>query len=292
MRTPMPMGNDREGSSVRRGSELSLSSRTLPEASAAEMVSAAAAAGFDAAGLWVDPQNWDSSITRSVRERLDDSGLGVLDVEALTIAPEVADSTLRRIIEIGAELNARYALVIGVDPEPSRIADRFAGLCEHAASRGIRPALEFMRFTSVRTLADALDIVQAAGHPAGAVLIDMLHLARSGGKPEDLPGIDPDALPYAQICDAPAEPQGEDPGGLIAEALQGRLLPGDGALPIQEILAHLPAEVPLSCEILSSDLHERFPDPVARAKAVGDTTRAFLRRILTRGPTRGPCLTN
>jgi len=270
------MADDRADSSVARQPELSLSSRTLPDASAAEMVSAAAAAGFDAAGFWVDPQHWDSSATRSVQERLADTGLGVLDVEVLTITPDVPDSALQRIIEIGAELNARYALVIGVDPEPSRIADRFAGLCEHAASSGIRPVLEFMRFTSVRTLADALEIVQAAGHPAGAVLIDMLHLARSGGSPEDLLGIDPDALPYAQICDAPAEPPGEESGGLIAEALQGRLLPGDGALPIREFLARLPAGRPLSCEILSSDLNQRFPDTKARAQAVGDATRAFL----------------
>jgi hypothetical protein len=107
----------------------------------------------------------------------------------------------------------------------------------------------------------------------------MLHLARSGGRPEDLQGIDPDALPYAQICDAPAEPPGDEPGGLIAEALQGRLLPGDGALPIREILARLPAGRPLSCEILSSDLNQHFPDPAVRAKAVGDATRAFLERV-------------
>lgn len=262
---------------VARRRELSLSSRTLPDASAAEMLSAAAAAGFDAAGLWVDPQRWDSSATRSVRERLADTGLGILDVEALTLAPDTPDSALQRILEVGAELNARYALVIAMDPEPSRIADRFAALCERAAGGGIRPALEFMRFTSVRTLAEALEIVHAAGHPAGAVLIDMLHLARSGGGPQDLLGIDPDLLPYAQICDAPETPPGEEPGLLMAEALQGRLLPGEGALPVEEILARLPAGRPLSCEILSSDLLQRFPDPVSRAKAVGDATRAFLR---------------
>ena len=269
---------------VARGRELSLSSLTLSDASPAEKVSAAAAAGFDAAGLWVDLQRWDPSTTRSVRERLADTGLGILDVEVLTITPDVPDSTLQRILEIGVELKARYALVIAMDPEPSRIADRFAGLCERAAGGGIRPALEFMRFTSVRSLADAVEIVRTAGHPAGAVLVDMLHLVRSGSGPEDLLGIDPDLLPYTQICDAPAEPPGEDPGGLMAEALEGRLLPGEGALPIEEILARLPTGRPLSCEILSSDLNQRFPDTKARAKAVSDATRAFLQRgCLRRG---------
>ena len=123
------MANDQADSNATPRRELSLASRTLPDATAAEMVNAAAAAGFDAAGVWVDPQGWDSSITRSVRERLAGTGLGVLDVEVLTIAPEVPDSALQRIIEIGGELDARYALVIGMDPEPSRIADRFGRLC-------------------------------------------------------------------------------------------------------------------------------------------------------------------
>jgi sugar phosphate isomerase/epimerase len=273
------MANERADPSTAQRRELSLASRNLPDASAAEMVSAAAAAGFDSAGLWIDPESWDPSTTRSVRERLEDTGLRVLDVEVMTIAPAVPDSTLQRIIEIGAELNARYATAIGMDPESSRIADRFGRLCEHAAGGGIRPVVEFMRFTTVRTLADALEIVNAAGHPAGAVLVDMLHLIRSGGQPDDLSGVDPDVLPFSQLCDAPAEPPGEEPGELIAEALQGRLPPGEGALPIQEILARLPAGCALSSEILSSDLHQRFPDPVARAKAVGDATRAFLDRI-------------
>jgi sugar phosphate isomerase/epimerase len=111
------------------------------------------------------------------------------------------------------------------------------------------------------------------------VLVDMLHLVRSGGGPGDLLGVDSDLLPYAQICDAPATSPGEDVGLLVDEALNGRLLPGDGALPIREIVAGLPTGCPLSCEVLSSELHQRFPEPVERARAVGDATRGFLARV-------------
>jgi len=273
------MANDRADSNATPRRELSLASRTLPDATPAEMVSAAAAAGFDAAGIWVEPERWEPSTTRSVRQRLADTGLRVLDVEVLALGPGVPDSAPERILEIGAELDARYAVTIGMDPDPARTAERFGRLCERAASGGMTLVLEFMRFTAVRTLADALEIVRASGHPAGAVLIDTLHLVRSGGGPEDLLDIDSDLLPYAQICDAPAASPGEDVGLLMDEALNGRLFPGDGALPIEEILARLPAGRPLSCEILSSDLHQRFPDPVARARAVADATREFLARV-------------
>jgi sugar phosphate isomerase/epimerase len=276
MRSVMEKGP--EDSSAKRRREISLASRTLPEATPPEMVSAAAAAGFDATGLWIEPERWDPASTRLVRQRLAETGLRLLDVEVLSLGSDVPDTAADRILEIGAELEARYALVIGMDPDPARTADRFGRLCERAAAGGMRPVLEFMRFTAVRTLSDALEVVRAAGHPAGAVLVDVLHLARSGGGPEDLLGIDPDLLPYAQICDAPAASPGEDPGLLVNEALNGRLLPGDGGLPLEQVLARLPAGRPLSCEVLSSDLHQRFPDPVARAQAVADATRGFLAR--------------
>jgi sugar phosphate isomerase/epimerase len=272
------MENGRATSGATQKRELSLASRTVPELEPAEMVTAAAAAGFDACGIWVQPERWDPVVTRAVRERMADTGMRVLDVEVLAITPDVPDDGLDRIVAIGAELGARYALVIATEPDPVRTADRFARLCERAAASGMRACLEFMRFTSVRTLADALAVVRAADHPAGAVLVDMLHLIRSGGGPGDLSGIDPALLPYTQLCDAPAAPPDEELTTLVDEALNGRVLPGDGGLPVEEILAHLPAACSVSCEILSSTLRARHPDPAARAKAVADATRSFLAR--------------
>jgi len=256
--------------------EIALSSRTLADAAPAELIEAAAAAGFDAAGLWIDAGRWDATTTRSVRERLSDTGLQVLDVEVLSLAADVTDTTLERILEIGGAVGARNALVIGMDPDPGRTADRFAWLCERADLHGIRPALEFMRFTAVRTLEEALGIVQRAGHPAGGVLVDALHLIRSGGRPAELESVDPKLLPYAQICDAPASAADDALTTLVHEALEGRLLPGEGALPVAEIVSRLPDGCPISCEILSKDLRTRFPDPGARARAVFETTRRFL----------------
>jgi sugar phosphate isomerase/epimerase len=270
------MADDVASSSAVQQRVLSLSSRTLPEVGPAEMVSAAAAAGFEAAGLWVIPDRWDAATTRAVRERTADTGIRVLDIEVLAVTPDVSDDTLGRIVAIGAELGAQYALAISTEPDPARTADRFARLCERAAAGGMRACLEFMRFTTVRTLAEALAVVRGAGHPAGAVLVDMLHLIRSGGGPDELSGIDPALLPYSQLCDAPAAPPDDDLGTLIDEALNGRVLPGDGGLPVAEILARLPVDCAVSCEILSSALRERFPDPEARAKAVASATRSFL----------------
>ena len=60
--------------------------------------------------------------------------------------------------------------------------------------------------------------------------------------------IRPSLLPYLQIADAPARPP--DPAHLREEALHGRLLPGEGDLPLAETLAAVPS-VPLSVELRS-----------------------------------------
>jgi sugar phosphate isomerase/epimerase len=258
------------------GRKLSLSALTLAGAAPAEAVSAAAAAGFDAVGLSVEPQSWSASTTRAVRERVSDTGLEILDVEVIAIGPDAPDAGPHRLLEIAAEIGAGNVLAIGTDPDRSRLIERFAGLCERAAGGGVALALEFMRFTEVHTVGDALEVVRAAGHPAGAVLVDPLHLARSGGKPADLVPIEPALLPYAQLSDAPVAPPGDGVGPLIAEALEGRLLPGDGGLPLGEFLESLPVGCAFSVEILSAELRQRFPDHVDRARAVWEATRAFL----------------
>jgi sugar phosphate isomerase/epimerase len=98
------------------------------------------------------------------------------------------------------------------------------------------------------------------------VLVDTLHLARSGGRPADLTAVPALLLPYLQVADAPAAGPGEA-AGLLDEALNGRLLPGEGALPIGETLATVPA-VPLSFEVRSRALRGGWPDPVERARRV------------------------
>jgi sugar phosphate isomerase/epimerase len=76
-----------------------------------------------------------------------------------------------------------------------------------------------------------------------------LHFSRSGGLPAHVAGIDPALLRYAQICDAGADMPGPtDTPALIREARTGRLLPGEGVLPLKELVAVLPAQVPLAIE--------------------------------------------
>src|SRR5207249_1674731 len=109
-----------------------------------------------------------------------------------------------------------------------------------------------------RTLADAVRVVDRAGRPEGAVLVDALHLQRSGGTPADVAALAPQRLPYCQLCDAPAEPVWsggaqvltEAPADALAvaltEARTGRLMPGDGELPLRDLVDALPPDAALA----------------------------------------------
>ena len=76
-------------------------------------------------------------------------------------------------------------------------------------------------------------MVTHAAHPRAAVLVDSLHLARTGGQPADLLRIPLGLLPYIQVCDAGSAAVSDDEPAYMAEARGGRLLPGHGCLPLE-----------------------------------------------------------
>ena len=101
----------------------------------------------------------------------------------------------------------------------------------------------------MRTLAHAVDVVARSKRANASVLIDALHFSRSGGLPAHVAEVDPSLFRYAQICDAgPDMPGLTDTPALIREARTGRLLPGEGVLPLAELVAALPAGLPLAIE--------------------------------------------
>ncbi|MDH7637425.1 sugar phosphate isomerase/epimerase family protein [Sphingomonas oryzagri] len=257
---------------------ISLAAGVLPEFSPQETARAAAAAGYDATGVWVDTAIWTDATTREMRAILADTGLPALDVEVIWLQPGPLADAHRRVIEIGRAIGARHALVVSSDPDDGGTAAKLADLCELAGD-DLRVSLEFGLFTEVRTIKQAAAIAARVDHPAIAVLVDPIHLHRSGGTPADVAALDPRLFPYAQYCDAaPIGFDLADRAAIIRDAVDERLLPGDGILPLPAVLEALPHAVPLSIELRSKTLRDGYADPVARARAVAEATRDDLAR--------------
>lgn len=256
---------------------LSLAAGVLPEFPPQVIVRAAAQAGYPASGIWCDTETWTDATTRAVARQLREGALSALDIEVIWIRPgrEVADSA-RRLIDIGGTLGAQNVLIVSANPNLADTKHQFAMLCEYAAAAGMRAVLEFLMIAEVKTLAQAVEIVTDVDHPAGAVLVDALHLARCGATAADVARLPPHLLPYAQLCDGPAHLSGSDHATFLRDAIDGRSAAGEGELPLRDLLAALPRHLPLSLEVRSKRYRDRYADPAERARAVLDATNRFL----------------
>jgi sugar phosphate isomerase/epimerase len=185
---------------------------------------------------------------RSMRARLANTGLSVYDIEFVTIGAAFEIERLKSAVDSAAELGAKRISVCGDDPDRQRLAAAFADLCDLAAGFGIGVDLEIMPWRQVGTIQDAVAVVRDSGRSNCGVLIDALHLLRSGGDPVDLRTLPRHAIRSAQLCDAPAA-RPATTEGIIQEARAGRLLPGDGDLPLHRLLAELPDHTVLSVEV-------------------------------------------
>jgi len=255
---------------------ISLASGCLPEFDGPAIVRAAVEAGYAAVGLTIDPDRWTDLTTREVEALLANSSVSVLDVEVVIIQPESAHHrTSERIIDLGARLGAANVLVVSnCDLEETKRA--FEQLCMLAERAGLRAALEFMMIFAINSLDAALEVVRDVAHPAGGVLVDALHLERCSARPEDLAGIDPALLPYAQLCDGPRQVARATPDRYLEDALDPRLAPGEGELPLRDLLRALPDGIPLSLEVRSARYRDAYPEPAARARAIREQTEYFL----------------
>jgi len=259
---------------------ISLAAGVLPEFSPPETVNAAIAAGFDATGVWVDPATWTATTTRETRARLADGGIRVLDVEVIWIRPGPDNPDHFRILDIGAELGAANALVVSSEPNGAAAARKLARIVEHGRAVGVRASLEFGLFTEVKSLGEALRLLDDCGAADAGLLIDPLHLRRTGGGPADVAKVSASRFAYAQFCDAPDRgPGASDIPGIIEEALDLRLMPGEGALPLSALLDSLPDDLPLSVELRSKALRDGYPNAAERAVALARATRAYLAHV-------------
>lgn len=250
----------------------SLAAGVLVDTDPVVAVRAAAAAGWPATGIWFDPDSWTAQRTRDLRRVLDDTGIVALDIEPIIVG--TATDPTDALIDAGAELGARFVLFTSLSDDWPMVTERFARACDLAAAASMSVVCEFLPIFPLATLDRALDIVQSAGRPNAGVLIDGLHLRSAGLTPAALARIDPAMFPYIQVCDAAATTP-TDRGELVDEARHGRSWPGEGGLPVEDLMTVI-GDVPVSYEVRSRVDRERFPDPFDRA-AHGWTSIAHLR---------------
>jgi sugar phosphate isomerase/epimerase len=257
---------------------LSLAPLTINEAGPLELIESAAAGGFDAVSLRViGPPGIATDVVAAaqipeIRRRAGDLGVGIFATTGIWLAPEFRMADVERALANTAALGAGHCLAAGYDDDGSRLAGNFATLCQAAARFGLRVGVEFMPYLPVKSVADAARVLREAAQPNAGIIVDALHLARSGGTPADVAALDPALIAYVQLCDATRE----RPAGMAPreESLRHRLYPGDGELPLFELMDALSPDIVIDLEApVAADAHLPFAE---RARRAGDATRRFL----------------
>ncbi len=261
---------------------VSLSHLSVLDVGPPDLIDLAADAGFPSVGVRLVspmpdgaeyPLRPGSPEMKETLRRMNDRGVKVFDIEVILLAAGTDINKFKPAFEAGAALGAQRVCINIEDPDRSRTIDQFAALCDLAAPFNLALDVEFMVWRPVRTIEDAADVVKRAGRPNGAILVDALHLDRSGGSPAAVAAVDPKLIGSVQLCDAPR--QKPEPSGIINEARAERLPPGEGELPLKDLLAALPAGIPLACEVPMSRSTPSWT-PLQRATKIYQATQALL----------------
>jgi sugar phosphate isomerase/epimerase len=249
-----------------------LSPTTLMRTPALEFIDIAQKAGYDGVGIRLypspnmhfNPVLGDAALERDLRKAIADSDLKVYDVFTFYLQPEMDFEAMKRAQEYGASLGAAYALVIGDDPEWNRMLDNFGRLCDMAKQFSLTCAFDAPVNIRVLNKVDLiLNLIRESGRENAAICLDPAQFYRAGEGPDLLRNVEPRLMPYAMLSDA------------TTMTPMGRYcMPGDGFVPLAEILDVLPADVPLSVHYHHSD--DRYTE-LAWATHVLDGTRRFLR---------------
>ena len=159
----------------------------------------------------------------------------------------------------------------GAVPEQAFV-DCLGPLAERARRRGVRLTLEFLPESAIPDLATAQRIVTAVGSSNLGMMLDTWHFARTGGTLEQLAAVPQGLIGGLQISD-----RREPPPGTAYTPMGGRLLPGEGEIPLVALLKELLAREPaltVGVEVFSDDL-KALPAREIAAR-VASSTRTVL----------------
>lgn len=227
-----------------------LDTATIRPATLDDKVKFAAAAGYDAIEPWdreLEEYEKNGGNLKDLGKKIKDLGMFVPSMiglwNALPPTREAFDESLadtRRRMRMAADVGCGHVQVIGNtagdDWDQKWVAARYRDLVEIGINEfNLRPALVFVKFQPIKSFGQALGVALDANHPKAMVIPDTFHMYISGGGFEALKHVRGESIAIFQFADAPANPGPDE----LKDA--DRVFPGDGILPLPEVLRDLKA---------------------------------------------------
>jgi sugar phosphate isomerase/epimerase len=250
-------------------------------------VETAARAGFTAMGFWHTDlvEILKKYSFQEMKRILDGNGIAQIEVEWLldwfcTDQRRVAsDQTRKLLLDAAEQLSARHIKIgdLGNDcAEVPRLTEEFGALCDQAAQRGTHVLFEMLpaTFSRAPSLDQVLSIVRGAGAKNGGIMLDNMHLQRTGTMPHDIVKKIGREIPLGvEINDGYIAA----PVNLQDSVVNKRLLPGDGEFDIAAFLHAVWTQGfngPIGVEVLNEYIR-KWPLETAATEAYAKTTRVI-----------------
>lgn len=214
----------------------------------------------------------DTGLRRRMIDSMDSRGVSISLMEGFVVQPAADVKDYDRDLDTSREMGAPRINVVSMDPDLDRTFDQFSTLHEMAADRGLEVVTEFAPCLAVADLPTALAAVRYVNDPGFRLLIDTMHVVRSGSGTKEIAALDPELIGYVQLSDAPRVPRFDD---YLEEAMNERVAPGAGELGIPDLLTVLPRdrvfglEVPMRGEMMAGvQPYQRLAGCVRAARAL------------------------
>lgn len=218
----------------------------------------------------------DASLRQAVLAAMDDRGVRISLGDGFLVLPGADVRAFRADLDVLAELGVPRINVVSLDPDVPRSFDQFAALTDLAAQLGIQTLVEPVPGLTVGDLPTALAAVDHVARPDFRLLIDTMHAVRSGSSAADLAAIDPTRIGYAQLNDTTLRPRTEN---YMEEAMFERMVPGEGELPLRDILSVLPSDIVIELEVPRRQLALAGVSPIDRLRPCVGAARRLLSEI-------------
>lgn len=212
----------------------------------------------------------DAALRRETVACLRDRDVSIALVDGFAVYPDRPVENHRQAFEILAELGVRRVNTVSFDDDWSRMIDKTAQIVAMAREYDVTVTIESCPMLAVKTLAQALEVISAVNLPNFKLLIDTMHIVRSG-ESEDIARLDPMLIDYVQISDGPISVP--DPLNYMNEAMNERMVPGTGEMPLVEMIRAIRRDVVVSIEVPMRSLKEAGLSEVERIRLAVEGAR-------------------
>ncbi|MUL63040.1 xylose isomerase [Mycobacterium sp. CBMA 234] len=217
----------------------------------------------------------DSRLKADLLAALAHRGVSISLGDGFLVLPDADMRLFATDLDLMAELGVPQINVVSLDPDRVRSFDQVAILAELAAQRQLATVIEPVPGLTIGDLPTALAAIAHIGRPDVRLVIDTMHLVRSGSGANDLAAVAPELIGYAQLCDTTLAPQGDN---YAEEAMFERMVPREGELPLADIVAVLPDDVVIGLEVPRRALALAGVGPADRLRPCVEAAQALLQR--------------